>query len=367
MRFIINIVSFFSLFFMVVSTAAAENFELNNKTIVGSTRITAQLSTSSYHSRALEDALRKLLADSANTVTSFTLVEDGKLLVDQIQSKANVLIHEYKVMNVKQDAREYKLEVNFLYSNSDTRSSTARCLRLPINGISTNFAYETSNSHLIPWAQLSTVSMSKKLSGLSFKPDVKLQSAKQHQNSQNALYTLKKISKAQEIYELNIAISARQQADPNFLGKGSKINLTLNMETVRDGTVVHSATRNQDFLIDYKTISNIPIVKSRKNWKKTEDEIYKSIFRMVEDYARGLNCISLRPNVILKPGKFILNFGSAEGISRKDLIIARDNNGREVFLGITKLNKHDAVLNLISSVEEVQSINFDNVNILSGA
>ena len=127
MRFLINIVSVFSLFFMVVSAAAAENFELNNKTILGSTPITAQLSTATYHSRALEDALRKLLAHSANTVTGFTLVEDGKLLIDQIQSKANVLIHEYKVMNVKQDARDYKLEVNFLYSNSETRQSTARC------------------------------------------------------------------------------------------------------------------------------------------------------------------------------------------------------------------------------------------------
>ena len=117
MRFLINIVSVFSLFFIFVSAAAAENFELNNKTILGSTPITAQLSTATYHSRALEDALRKLLAHSANTVTGFTLVEDGKLLIDQIQTKADVLIHEYKVMNVKQDARDYKLEVNFLYSN----------------------------------------------------------------------------------------------------------------------------------------------------------------------------------------------------------------------------------------------------------
>ena len=367
MRFIINIVSFFSLFFMVVSTAAAENFELNNKTILGSTPITAQLSTATYHSRALEDALRKLLAHSANTVTGFTLVEDGKLLIDQIQSKANVLIHEYKVMNVKQDARDYKLEVNFLYSNTETRQSTARCMRLPINNIPTNFVYQSSNSNLIPWAQLNATSVSKQLSGLSFKPNVELQNSKQLQKPTNDLYTLKKSSKAQKIYELNITMNTRQIVDPNFLGKVSKIGVTLNIETLRNGTIVHSETRNEDFLIDYKTISNLSIVKSRKNWKKTEDEIYKSISRMIEDHARVLKCISLKPNVALSSGKFVLNFGSAEGINLKDLIIAREENGREIFLEISTLNKHDAVLELISSVDDIQSINVDNVKILSGA
>ena len=367
MRFPINIISVFSLFFMGAGVAAAENFELNNKTIVGSTPITAQLSTSTYHSRALEDALRKLLANSANTVTGFTLVEDGKLLIDQIQSKANVLIHEYKVMNVKQDVREYKLEVNFIYSNTDTHRSTARCVRLPITNISTNFIYQSSNSNLIPWAQLNASSMSKKLSDLSFKPDVELQNMKQRQKPKNALYTLKKSSKVRNIYELNIIMNSRQIVDPNFLGKGSKIRVTIYIETLRNGTVVHSETQSDDFLIDYKTISNLSIIKSRKNWKKTEEEIYKSIARKVEDHARVLKCISLKPNVALSSGKFILDFGSAEGINRKDLIIAQEENGREIFLEISTLNKHDAILKLISSVDDIQSINVDNVKILSGA
>jgi hypothetical protein len=367
MRFPINIISFFSLFFIGAGIAAAESFELNNKTIVGSTPITAQLSTSTYHSRALEDALRKLLANSANTVTGFTLVEDGKLLIDQIQSKTNVLIHEYKVMNVKQDARDYELEVNFLYSNTDTRQSSTRCVRLPITNISTNFVYQSSNSNLIPWAQLNAAIMSQKLSGLSFKPDVELQNLKQRQKSKNALYTLKKSSTARSIYELNITMNSRQLVDPNFLGKGSKIGVTVNIETLRNGTVVHSETQSEDFLIDYKTISNLSIIKSRKNWKQTEDEIYKSIAQMVEDHARVLKCISLKPNVALSSGKFILNFGSAEGINRKDLIIAQEENGREIFLEIATLNKHDAILKLISSVDDIQSINVDNVKILSGA
>ena len=367
MRFPMNIISFCSLFFMGAGVAAAESFELNNKTIVGSTPITAQLSTSTYHTRALEDALRKLLANSANTVTGFTLVEDGKLLIDQIQTKADVLIHEYKVMNVKQDARDYKLEVNFLYSNIDTRQSTARCMRLPINNISTNFVYQSGNSKLFPWAQLNATSMYKQLLGLSFKPDVELQNIKQRQKPKNALYTLKKSSTSRNIYELNITMNSRQIVDANFLGKGSKIGVTVNIETLRNGTVVHSETQSEDFLIDYKTISDLSIIKSRKNWKKTEDEIYKSIARMVEDHARVLKCISLKPNVALSAGKFILNFGSAEGINRKDLIIAQQENGREIFLEISTLNKHDAIIKLISSVDDIQSINVDNVKILSGA
>ena len=98
-----------------------------------------------------------------------------------------------------------------------------------------------------------------------------------------------------------------------------------------------------------------------------EPEIYKSISRMIEDHARVLKCISLKPNVALSSGKFVLNFGSAEGINLKDLIIAREENGREIFLEISTLNKHDAILELISSVDDIQSINVDNVKILSGA
>src|SRR6056300_1140335 len=84
--------------FSDLDAAAASTVEFQEKTITGRTPITAQLSMETFSTRALENALHKLVVDSTHKIKSFSLVEDGKLLIDQIQSQTNIRIFEYQIL-----------------------------------------------------------------------------------------------------------------------------------------------------------------------------------------------------------------------------------------------------------------------------
>jgi hypothetical protein len=80
-----------------------------------------------------------------------------------------------------------------------------------------------------------------------------------------------------------------------------------------------------------------------------------------------LECLKISPNLELSKGRFKLNFGSEEGVKTNDLILTRDKVGQQIFLKVTLLNKHDAFLTPLSAIEDLSSINLENVAILSGS
>lgn len=67
--------------------ANANDFDLRSDTFIGVTPITADLDDATYSSRAFNDAVRQLMSQVGVNIESFTLIENGKILFDQIQSQ----------------------------------------------------------------------------------------------------------------------------------------------------------------------------------------------------------------------------------------------------------------------------------------
>jgi NAD(P)H-dependent flavin oxidoreductase YrpB (nitropropane dioxygenase family) len=89
---------------------------LRSDTFVGVAPITANLDDATYSSRAFNDAVRQLMSQAGVKIESFTLIEDGKVLFDQIQSKSNIVVHEYQIEEESRDDKVYRVKVSFLYS-----------------------------------------------------------------------------------------------------------------------------------------------------------------------------------------------------------------------------------------------------------
>ena len=86
----------------------------------GNSIITAGLKPKIYRQRAIEDALQNITVDREQQLTSFTIVENGQMLLDQIQSTSKMGVLGYKVLNEKQKNNIYTVTIEAVITNEQS-------------------------------------------------------------------------------------------------------------------------------------------------------------------------------------------------------------------------------------------------------
>ena len=320
--------------------ANANDYDLRSATFIGVTPITADLDDATYSSRAFNDAVRQLMSQVGVNIESFTLIENGKILFDQIQSQSNVTVHEYQIDEELRSDTEYKVKVSFLYGAGIQKVSTSRCLKIPTNKISTNISVR-SDTNALPWAHLSANEISDQLSNLSFSPNVRILRNPNVREKTNGLYTLSKKQDKKEKYSINVRINNEQISAKSILSISHLMLLSIDIESHRFDQVLLNDVREHEFLIARKEIGNVSFSKSRSDWDQTKEAIYRYIASVVLQHVDTLECLKISPNLELSKGRIKLNFGSEEGVKSNDLILTRDKVGQQIFLKVIQLNKHD--------------------------
>ncbi|NCX86891.1 MAG: hypothetical protein EBX05_08920 [Rhodobacteraceae bacterium] len=352
--------------FSDLDAAAASTVEFQEKTITGRTPITAQLSTETFSTRALENALHKLVVDSTHKIKSFSLVEDGQLLIDQIQSQTNIRIFEYQILNQRQNGDQYEIDVKFLYAHMEQAIAPNSCRKVPTQDIPTAISLNSKKNNLLPWASLRPDTIQENLLKLDFSSSIKVISAENNTQKQNELYRLKRSNISDDVYDMLIDVNYEPMVNRNILGKTSALKVSVNVQTNRYGSSILNNTYASDFIVDYKTLNNISVAKSRRNWKQTQNEIYSFLTKSVASHLQHLECINISPKINIVNKEISLDFGSAEGIGSNDLIVAKDKNGKDVFLKIKTLGQHSAALSPVSNLKDYASLRVSAVHVLSG-
>jgi hypothetical protein len=366
MQYVWSLISAAMFCFSSLEAAAASTVEFQEKTITGSTPITAQLSTETFSTRALENALHKLVIDSTHKIKSFSLVEDGQLLIDQIQSQTNIRIFEYQILNQRKNGDQYEIDVKFLYAYIEQNVAPNSCRKVPTQDIPTSISLNSQKNNLIPWASLRPATIQENFLKLNFSPSIKVMSAEKNNQKSDQLYRLKRSNISDDVYDLRIDVNYEPLVNRNILGKTSALKVSVNVQTNRYGETILSHTYASEFIVDYKTLNNISVSKSRRNWKQTESEIYSFLTKSLESHLEHLECINISPKINMVNKEISLNFGRAEGIGPNDLIVAKDKTGKDVFLKIKTLGQHSAALSLVSNLKDYASLRASSVHILSG-
>jgi hypothetical protein len=237
---------------------------------------------------------------------------------------------------------------------------------VPTQDIPTSISLNSQKNNLIPWASLRPAKIQENILKLNFSPSIKVMSAEKNNQKSDQLYRLKRSNISDEVYDMRIAVNYEPLVNRNILGKTSALKVSVNVQTNRYGETILSHTYASEFIVDYKTLSNISVSKSRRNWKQTESEIYSFLTKSLESHLEHLECINISPKINMVNKEISLNFGRAEGIGPNDLIVAKDKTGKDVFLKIKTLGQHSAALSLVSNLKDYASLRASSVHILSG-
>ena len=364
-RFFLICTKYVFAIFVLSSQLHASNLDLRRQTFNGVAPITANLDNATYSSRAFNDAVRQLMSQAGVKIGSFTLIENGKVLIDQIQSKSNLVVHEYQIIDESRDDKIYQVKVNFLYSEGTQNAPTSRCLKIPTYNIETNLTLQ-NNRNVLPWAHLSASEISDQLSDLSFSPNVKISTNSSDTGQTNNLYTLTKKQNKVAKYSVNVKIKYEQTLIKSILSNSHLIAVTVDLETYKFDELLLTDTYQSEFLVDHKAVGNVSLSKNRNNWDQTKAALYSDITAFISQHVDSLECLSITPNLELTNDRIKLSYGSEEGIKLHDLIVTQNDTGQQIFLKVTQASRNEAFLTPLSNVENLSSINLKNVAILNG-
>jgi len=103
---LIQTLVFCVLFFVAGSVNAAS-------TVIseGFATITSSINSKEYRKRAIENALQNIALEREQALTSFTVIENGQMLLDQVRSTSKTGIVSYKIL------KEAKKKQNLLCKN----------------------------------------------------------------------------------------------------------------------------------------------------------------------------------------------------------------------------------------------------------
>ena len=89
--------------------------------------ITSSLDKSIYRTRAIENALQNLAFQGVQTLDSFSIVENGKVLLDQVHLASKLGIQEYSVIKEEIKGGSYHVTLNVVVNNEQSKNQNNLC------------------------------------------------------------------------------------------------------------------------------------------------------------------------------------------------------------------------------------------------
>jgi len=362
---------FFTYFTLCAQLVLA--FETRVEKIDGSTQVTGLLSDAELESRAIAAAFQKLLQARGQRIDSFTLVENGKLLIDQIQASTSIKILNVEVLKSFKANKKYNVTVEVLYQNVDGKDSSVNCLSVLEDNIPISIDFFKNANNSPAWLVPSELKLEQIFSQLSVTPAFRLieQTPKRKMAESSDYYNLFKenasFQKNNTPFASKMSITFSEQRSQNIMQKQTSLNVEVKVATTRNGKNLATTNSTAVITTDEEYFGFKVNQNKRGNWKKIIQSIQRHISETTRNHSAELSCVNLDPTIKKVGNVIILNLGKLDGIKKDDFVVSESSNGTKSFYRIKNLQNYTSTLWPISTVNGSQIHSDKNVYLIRGS
>ena len=120
-----------------------------------------------YRQRAIENALQNIALDQEQSVSSFTVIENGQMLIDQIQSRSSTGVLSYTVSDEKKTNSHYYVTIDAIIRDGiepDTgKVANLKCRNTTIDAVDYSASINLDLQKLPAWVLISEAWLKNKL------------------------------------------------------------------------------------------------------------------------------------------------------------------------------------------------------------
>ena len=334
--------------------------------------ITSTLDKNIFRSRAIENALQNLVGQGSQIVESFSIVENGQVLIDQVHLASKLGIQEYRVVKEEIKGKFYHVSLDVLLNDKNKKENDQQCRRAAPPSMDLSVNLEVDRNRMPAWAIFSNNFVNQIIENHEFEPKLQrpnMQSQRQIQAA--SLYSLYENDQNEKSYEnyykLHTTVGLEAFHNNTFLDK----NLDLKV------TVSSYILRKSEKILEKKAVSYFPIVQrslngalshvTRKDWPSTKKTIANFVVENLNQQLSDLDCLEFFPKINANSGRAFLNYGSLDGITSSDMFLVRNSKAKKIYFRLESLDEHRANIKVISKIEALEDFIGSEVEVVSGS
>ena len=339
----------------------------------GAAIITSQLDVNEYRKLAIEDALQNIASSQSIELNSFSLIENGKVLVDQIQSTSSIEILNFEVIQEKIKSDIFYVTIEALIqdqrSTSADTNQSSECRQTKFKELDLISKIRLDRQKFPVWLDFDERWLREKISEMHSLNGIKIKLPKNKNSKSKGLYTLytdnEPADNSLSFYKIELNVSFEKKVKRSLISKNSVMSMQISTRATRDGRVLNSQNSEFEFNI-YNSFSDLSRMSTKKqNWQVQKEIVVEKIHSELKKNVNALRCISLDPELLLIDGKYSLKFGSLDGLTQNDIFEITAKSGDKIFLKVAKIGLHKTTLEAISHRDNLDLLEGKKVKILS--
>ena len=346
----------------LTTTLHAERFVVESE---GTARKTAELPYSVYEARAISKALHSVLQTGAQSLDSFSVVENGKVLFDQISAQSNVQIAGYRVLSTTDHGDKVSARLEILLLPTDQNETQISC-RQP-NNLDLVFEWQGfyEKKSLPFWVKFDELSLTQTIEAI-MATDSKFNLQK---NNSDHFTT----SSSYSLYETE---NTPKRSIPNYL---LTLSLDLDVKTTnviqRKKVLLVKAKselfRKSKALNGTETKTEIELEKSgmfvggsnsrRRDLESIQEAVFKLAVESISQTLHHLECMDFSGEIKLKNENLEIDYGLQDGLSPDDIFSSILSGTQQYYFTVKQMNNTSTTLHALTQGKTGKS--FDGLNI----
>ena len=346
----------------LTTTLHAERFVVESE---GTARKTAELPYSVYEARAISKALHSVLQTGAQSLDSFSVVENGKVLFDQISAQSNVQIAGYRVLSTTDHGDKVSARLEILLLPTDQNETQISC-RQP-NNLDLVFEWQGfyEKKSLPFWVKFDELSLTQTIEAI-MATDSKFNLQK---NNSDHFTT----SSSYSLYETE---NTPKRSIPNYL---LTLSLDLDVKTTnviqRKKVLLVKAKselfRKSKALNGTETKTEIELEKSgmfvggsnsrRRDLESIQEAVFKLAVESISQTLHHLECMDFSGEIKLKNENLEIDYGLQDGLSPDDIFSSILSGTQQYYFTVKQMNNTSTTLHALTQGKIGKS--FDGLSI----
>jgi hypothetical protein len=340
-------------------------------TSTGHAFITSSINKDIFRTRAIENALQKIVLESGQDLNSFSIVENGKVLLDQIQTRSTVKVLKYDIIEEFIKNKKYHVTVEAVLGQDQNITGSNLCKKASAKNIDLSLKIKTNNNDFPAWAYISKDWIINELENHSFNPELKIGSQLKIKKTDAISYTLfnqKEFpSGIDNIYKVNAHIVFERENKNNLIEKNILLIAKIKTTLMRKDKIFSELEFKQPYVIHQKLFNSSFLGATRSDWIKIKMHFSKLLRDRIQKQISALDCVNISPRVFSKGGIPFIDFGRLDGIGTTDMFVIKSNGAKRTYLKIVEIRDYETQVEIISQQENVANIDGKIVELVVGS
>jgi hypothetical protein len=327
----------------------------------GVATITSKINLAEYKKRAIENALQNIALEREQALTSFTIIENGQMLLDQVRSISQLGILSYKILKESTKDGKYYVKIEAVVKDGTFDDSDEVlpdfCRKTNLPAVDLNLTLVIDLQQFPAWMDLNTDWVKNEIIKANFRPRLTFISNSTSNLKENDLYRLFEKNTAnlrsENLYRINLKLNFKKTQNESFFIKDKKLNLALNSVVTRNGQSIGSSSKNLEFTFMRKFGVGIPVQSNKKVWQNEKIQIVNVLIEELQQRLNQLECISINARLKKNSNSYFIDYGKIDGLKVKDIFILETAETQKFYFKIDKLGDRRTQLKLISEVGKI--------------